>query len=125
MVCLSLEKNREYKDQGRLEVVRGNAEALPWESGTFTACASANMFFFIENPQAVLSEVHRVLAPQGRFSMVTIAKSIPARLSFGWLYRLNLYSDAAMTTMLKSAGFSHIRVKSKTLGMLQVCYAEK
>ncbi len=125
MVCLSLGKNREYIEQGHLEIVRGNAEALPWESGTFTACASANMFFFVENPKAVLSDVYRVLTPGGRFAMVTIGKSVLTRVTFGWLYRLNIYSDAAMTAMLKSAGFRNIRVNSKIFGMFQVCYAEK
>ena len=46
MVALSTEKNRKYVDQGRLEIHMGNAEQLPWDSNRFTACASANMFFF-------------------------------------------------------------------------------
>ena len=125
MVTLSQEKNREGINRGRLEVVRGNAESLPWDTGSFTACASANMFFFVENPDAVLSEVYRVLAPKGRFAMVTAGKGPLSRLTFGWLYRLNTYTDKAMTKMMQDAGFRRIRVNSGLTGTLQVCCAEK
>ena len=125
MVALSRKKNREYINQGRLEVLQGNAESLPWDTGTFSACASANMFFFVENPNAMLSEVHRVLAPGGRFSMVTAGKGLLSRLTFGWLYRLNTYTDKAMAEMMQEAGFRRIQVNSRFTGMLQVCWAEK
>lgn len=124
MVALSLTKNREYIDQGRLEIVQGDAGALPWESERFTACASANMFFFVENPEIVLSEVFRVLAPGGRFSMVTAGKSLLTWATFGWLYHLNVYTDAAMAAMMQTAGFRKIRVNTG-ITRIQVCYGEK
>ena len=89
MVNLSREKKRDDINRGRLEVVQGNAESLPWDTGTFTACACANMFFFVENPDTVFSEVYRVLAPKGRFPMVTVGKGLLSWVTFGWLYRLN------------------------------------
>lgn len=125
MVTLSSQKNQEYIDRGRLEIVQGNAEGLPWESEHFTACASANMFFFVENPRAVLSEVFRILAPGGRFSMVTVGKSVLTRVTFGWLYGLNLYTDSAMASMMQEVGFRTIRVSSGKTGFFQACYGEK
>lgn len=125
MVALSQEKNREFINQDRLEVVLGNAESLPWDTGSFTACASANMFFFVENPGAVLSEVNRILAPGGRFAMVTAGKGLLSWASFGWLYQLNTYSDKTMTQMMHKAGFCNVRVNSGFTRALQVCQAEK
>lgn len=124
MVSLAMEKNREYVEQGRLEVQMGNAEKLPWDANHFTACASANMFFFVERPEVMLSEVFRVLKPGGRFSMTTIGNGFLGTIIFGWLYQLKTYSDARMVDMLTSAGFSNVQVKS-SLGMMQVCYGEK
>jgi ubiquinone/menaquinone biosynthesis C-methylase UbiE len=124
MVELSGEKNRKCVDQGRLVIHMGNAEQLPWDSNRFTACASANMFFFVEKPEAVLSEVFRVLKPGGRFAMTTIGNGFFGKITFGWLYKLRTYSDARMTAMLTAAGFGNVRVKSN-LGMMQVCYGEK
>jgi len=78
MAALSTEKNRQYVEQGRLEIHKGNAEQLPWDSSRFTASASAsaNMFFFVERPEAMLAEVFRVLKPGGRFSMTTIGDGL-------------------------------------------------
>lgn len=124
MVEAAMENNRRSVDEGRLEILQGNAEQLPWESGSFTACASANMFFFVENPGAMLAEVFRVLKPGGRFSMVTMGNGLLGKITFGWLYSLRTYSDSEMASMLRSAGFSEIRVKS-TMGLMQVCYGKK
>lgn len=122
MVELSKENNHEYLEDGRLEVLKADAEKLPWGSGVFTACGCANMFFFINNPQAMLSEVFRILKPGGRFSMVTMGNCIIVNMTFGWLYSLKTYSDREMISMLKSAGFSQIRVRSTFMGIIQVCY---
>ena len=124
MVAVSMKNNRPYVEQGRVEIVQGNAERLPWESGTFTACASANMFFFVENPGAMLSEAFRVLKPGGRFCMATMGKSIIGKITFGWLFSMRTYSNMEMTSMLGSAGFSNIKVTT-TLALTQVCYGEK
>ena len=125
MVALSVENNRERLDKGHLDVVRGNAESLPWPSGSFSACASANMFFFVENPDAVLGEVHRVLKPGGRFAMVTLGTGLLVTVSFGLFYALKTYPDPAMHAMMERAGFRNIRVKSRYWGTCQVCYGEK
>ena len=125
MVELSRKNNIKFLEEGRLEVLNVDAGQLPWGSGVFTACASANMFFFVKNPQAMLSEVFRVLKPGGRFSMVTMGNGIIVKMTFGWLYSLKTYSDREMTSMLKSAGFSEIRVTSTTMGLIQICYGVK
>ncbi len=124
MVELSVKNNRRYVEEGTLEIVQGKAEQLPWENEKFTACASANMFFFVETPETMLAEVWRVLKPGGRFSMVTLDNSLLGKIIFGWLFQLKTYSNTEMTSMFRSAGFSGIHVKSAR-GLLQVCYGEK
>lgn len=125
MVALAIKNNRQSVDDGILDVIQGNAEALPWPSGSFTACASANMFFFVENPVAVLSEVARILKPEGRFTMVTLGSGLITKATFGLLYSLKTYSDRKMLSMMEVAGFRNIRVKTNFLGTFQVCYGEK
>jgi ubiquinone/menaquinone biosynthesis C-methylase UbiE len=111
-------------DPDKVELVTGDAAKLPWEKERFSAAASANMFFFVEEPQKVLNELFRVLQPGGRFAMVTMGSGILGKISFGWLFSLKTYSDSTMTMMLKQAGFTRVTVKSR-LSSLQVCYAEK
>lgn len=107
-----------------LDLVHGDAAKLPWENDSFTAAASANMFFFIPKPQEVLNEIYRVLKPNGRFAMVTMKKGILTQLSFGFLYSLNTYTNQEMETMFKEAGFKNIKIESYMF-MWQLCYGEK
>lgn len=124
MVELAMQNNHRYIEEGKLEIIQGNVEQLPWSSSYVTACASANMFFFVEQPKSMLREVFRILAPGGRFSMVTINNGFWAKITFGWLYALKLYSNSEMALMLTDVGFSNVKVRT-VKGLIQVCYGEK
>lgn len=125
MVELAVRTNQAHVDRGRVEITLGDAESLPWASERFTACGCANMFFFLENPEACLSEIARVLAPGGRFSMVTVSNGLLARITCGWSCRMNSHSDSVMTAMMRAAGFKKVRVHSPSMGLIQICYGEK
>lgn len=56
----------------RLIYVEGKAESLPFGVGQFDAVFSTISFLHYLEPQQVLSEVTRVLAPGGRFYLVDI-----------------------------------------------------
>jgi ubiquinone/menaquinone biosynthesis C-methylase UbiE len=124
MVDLSKQNNEPDVKNGRVEIVHGDAAALPWADNSFSAIASANMFFFVEQPDTMLKEVYRVLSPGGRFAMVTMDNRIIGKLTFGWLYRLQTYSIRKMRTMFENAGFISIEIKNK-LPFSQICCAEK
>jgi ubiquinone/menaquinone biosynthesis C-methylase UbiE len=124
MVELSKENNARDVETGRADIVPGDAAALPWENSRFTAVASANMFFFVEEPETALGEIYRVLKPGGRFAMVTMDNRIIGKITFGWLYKLRTYSIRRMRTMFENAGFISIEIKNK-LPFSQICYAEK
>lgn len=54
---------------GTGEVVRGDAAALPWAEGTFSAVTCMDAFPFFTAPEQVMTEVFRVLRPGGRMLM--------------------------------------------------------
>jgi len=54
---------------GTGEVVQGDAAALPWEEGTFSAVTCMDAFPFFSAPERVMAEVFRVLRPGGRMLM--------------------------------------------------------
>ena len=124
MVELSKSKNDQALKDNRIEIVQGDAAALPWANNSFTAVASANMFFFVEQPEKMLKEVYRVLEPGGRFVMVTMNNGLLGRMVFGRRYRCKTYSNRVMTEMLENAGLSSVGVKSK-FPWAQICYAVK
>ncbi|MCG6136412.1 MAG: class I SAM-dependent methyltransferase [Nostoc sp. LLA-1] len=56
----------------RLIYIEGKAESLPFSAGQFDAVFSTISFLHYLEPQQVLGEVARVLAPGGRFYLVDI-----------------------------------------------------
>ncbi len=53
------------------ELAHANAESLPFEDDTFSAVALSVVFFFLDDPVAVLRECSRVLRPGGRLAVYT------------------------------------------------------
>lgn len=132
MLALCIARNRQAIAEDRLLLKLGDAATIPWPTESFTAAISANMFFFIYDPAAVLAELHRVLTPSGRLVIASLSGPLPpASLRNWWLYppmgpALNVHTRRQMETMLTDAGFTDIHVTSDGGGLaLQLAHAAK
>jgi len=125
MVRIARERNQEALAEGRVEIVHGDAESLPWDDDLFTCATAAEMFFFIEEPAIVLKEFYRVLKLGGRLVITSIEASILPKLLFlPWARSMHLYRNREMESMLREAGFETADVTNmERFG--QLSYAEK
>lgn len=115
MLALSRERNREAVERGVLELKLGDAAQIPWPDGAFTVVLSANTFFFFAQPEPVLAELHRVLAPGGLVVIGTVPGPLPPpslRNWWVWVWgsRMHAYDDETMRSMLAAAGFVEIEI---------------
>jgi ubiquinone/menaquinone biosynthesis C-methylase UbiE len=92
--------------------VHGDAEALPFADGAFTAIASVQMLMFCADPLAVLREMRRVggrvaiwtTAPEGRG---TPASPEPVAS------RAHYHTDEELLAVARAAGFGEARIAAR------------
>lgn len=121
MLGLARERNAAAIAAGRLELVHGDVHELPWPDREFTCAVCLNAFFFIERPGVFLAEVHRVLASDGRFVLVTARRN--ADWNGPWSPALRTYEVGELRSMLLEAGFADVTVDESSGQQLAVARA--
>ncbi|SHG03733.1 demethylmenaquinone methyltransferase / 2-methoxy-6-polyprenyl-1,4-benzoquinol methylase [Salegentibacter echinorum] len=136
---------------GKVEMIQGDSEDLPFEENSFDAITVAFGVRNFENLEKGLSEIHRVLRPGGIF--VVLETSVPTRFPFKQGYKL--YSGAilpligkvfskdreaysylsksaaafphgeAFNNILKKTGFINVENKPQTFGVATIYTASK
>jgi SAM-dependent methyltransferase len=118
MVTLAREVNRGAVQQGKLEILEGDANSLPYPNGVFTCAVMTGVFGFLTDPLKAICEVARVLAPGGRFVLFTWSKLLrrtPA-LPEPMASRIRYYEDAELQALAEKAGFDSVQVDHPELG---------
>jgi ubiquinone/menaquinone biosynthesis C-methylase UbiE len=98
------------------DAVFGEAEALPFDEGAFTAVTSIVAFFFFPDPVGALREMRRVLdKDRGRLAIFTTApeaKGSPAA-PYPLATRGHFYTDDELAALARHAGFSGVTVSRR------------
>ena len=72
--AVSVEQSRQFNAKeiasGKIAVVEGSVEALPFPNESFDKIVTVECFYFWPNPLENLREVLRVLRPQGKFLII-------------------------------------------------------
>jgi SAM-dependent methyltransferase len=101
-------------------VVRADAERLPFADQTLTAVAMSIVFFFLQDPVAVLRECRRVLRAGGRIAVYTTAPELrgtpaaPEPIAS----RGRFYTDDELAAVAREAGLDDVAVASEGGGQL-------
>ncbi len=117
MVRLARASNAAAVADGRLQIVYGKANALPFRDGAFTCATMTGVLGFLTDPVGVLADVRRTLAPGGR--MVVLGsderlRGTPAAPE-PMASRLHFYDDAQLAQLGRDAGFAEVRVIHRDL----------
>lgn len=111
-VKLSREVNREYETQGKVEILEGNVESLPFNDDTFDIVTAFETVYFWPNIEKSFGEVKRVLKPGGIF-MIGMESNGSDNLAMKISQKLidmTVYNDDELTTFLKNNDYSDITV---------------
>jgi ubiquinone/menaquinone biosynthesis C-methylase UbiE len=67
MVETAITNNKESIENGKLSLLNGSSDHLPYPDNSFDKIFCINVIYFWDNPQSHLKEITRVLKPGGRF----------------------------------------------------------
>jgi SAM-dependent methyltransferase len=117
MVRLARDVNRDAVDDGRLNVVRASADALPFADGIFTCATMTGVLGFLRDPIRTLAEIHRTLRQGGRFVALGSDPELRGTLAAPepMASRLQFYNDEQLEVLGRSAGFGDVRVIHRDL----------
>lgn len=111
-VKLSREVNQDYVNEGKVEVLEGNVESLPFEDDTFDIITAFETVYFWPDIEKSFGEVKRVLKPGGIFLIGTEsngANNLPMKISQK-LIDMTVYNDEELTSFLQNNDYSEITV---------------
>jgi demethylmenaquinone methyltransferase/2-methoxy-6-polyprenyl-1,4-benzoquinol methylase len=133
-----------FRDE--VQIVRGEAESLPFPSGSFDALTFTYLLRYVEDPRATVAELARVVRPGGRMAMLEfgVPPWAPARAAWRLYTRAGLpllggifgrqwrevgrflgpsidgfykaHPLAAITGYWREAGLRDVRVRRMSLG---------
>jgi len=98
--------------------VKGDAQSLPFASGTFELCTAWDVLEHVSDDRALLGELSRVLQPGGRVRLSVPHKHIAVfpRLAMPWLHRRwqhslrTGYTPSEIRSLAEASGFGQCTV---------------
>jgi arsenite methyltransferase len=112
MVAQCENRYRKKIEEGRLELKHAAAEALPYPSGNFTKVCSTNSIFYWQDVSRAISEIERVLVPDGSLVLCFTCKSSLEKRNFA--SNIQLFEADEIQALLTAKGFQSIRTALST-----------
>jgi SAM-dependent methyltransferase len=117
-VALARDRLADRIASGTAEVVRGDAAALPWEQGSFSAVTCNDAFPFFPAPERVLGEILRVLRPGGRMLMqigMRWPNGAPKHMPHPRGH-FDVADEVAVRKLVEDAGFGEVSISYGLVG---------
>ena len=111
-VNLSKEVNDDYIAQGKVEILEGNVQNLPFDDNSFDIITAFETVYFWPNIEKCFGEVKRVLKPGGLFLIGLESNgsdNMIMKLSEK-LINMTVYDDEQITEFLKNNNYSDVTV---------------
>ena len=116
MYMSATRRNRRAIREGRIRLIHGRFDALPWEEGVIDKCLAVHVAYFMDS--ADMHEVRRVLRPGGTLSIVVTHKTVMEhwKIAHPSTHRLFVANDLA--DLISKGGFlpEDVSIQSVSLG---------
>jgi ubiquinone/menaquinone biosynthesis C-methylase UbiE len=104
MVEQAIASNRDVIRAGRVQILEGTADTIPFEAAMFTKVFAVNVLYFWQPPAVTLQEIYRVLQPGGEVILAFRTKRTMEKLPFVD-HGFTLYETETVQQILQNIGF--------------------
>lgn len=114
--------NRKAVEEGRVILINGNVNDLPFEQDKFDVVTAFETVYFWQPIEQSLAQVYKVLKKGGRF-MISCEEHDPKSAQI-WTDRISgmkVYTPQDMEELLKQAGFDSLEIHMKGNWMCVIC----
>jgi SAM-dependent methyltransferase len=119
MVDQAMARNRESIDAGRVALLRGAVDALPFPDNRFTKAVAINNFRIWDSRKRGLLEIKRVLKPRGL--LLLCLRRQAAGLHWWTSPGLSTVELNESRALVEDAGFHDVRLVTRRLAPRTVC----
>ncbi|BAZ46927.1 type 11 methyltransferase (plasmid) [Chondrocystis sp. NIES-4102] len=113
-----------YQTYPNVEFHQASVHSLPFESDSFDVVVSANAFHYFDNPLVALTEMKRVLKPNGKLVILDWNKDYPICRICDWILQIfdpahqQCYTQEELHQLLLSAEFKIHRASKVRFGFI-------
>lgn len=117
MISLARANNLVSIENGKLEVILGDAGSIPFHDNLFSVIVMTGVFQFLPNPDVVLQEILRVLKPKGRLYIFAGSKEMKGTVAAPepFASRLRFYEKDELKKLVSEKGYSKVEVEQPDL----------
>lgn len=113
MVAHSRRRHRRLMEQGRLEIRRATAEALPYPDGTFSRACTVNTIFYLPDAPGAVTELGRVLV-EGGLTVICFTRQEDLEDRPFARQGLSLFRPEEVLEMMAEARFGNLRTVERS-----------
>lgn len=100
-------------EEGKLHIYHAGSSNMPLPDGVFDRVIAINVIYFWDKPSADLSEIRRVLKPDGKLLIGYRPRHTVEHLEFT-KQNFTLYEPDELHALLKESGFGMVRDENRT-----------
>lgn len=112
MVTEAKQINQLHIKTGKIELVQGDSDKMPFADKSFDKIFCCNVIYFWDDPAAHLKEVYRLLKPGGYFYAGFRSRTSMSAFPFTQ-FGFTLYEEPEWKQILKENNFKHIETTKK------------
>jgi len=117
MLRQAMSMNQAAIAKGRVVLVKGPFNPLPWIESTFNKILLVNVAYFFDSDGRDLAEVYRVLKPGGRAVVYITSRETMTNWPFSGSETHTIYDCNELFDLLENAGFRRSKIEIREVNL--------